>query len=75
MQTLRLFLEQMAGGALYPDHPLKKGEEWKVSMSSPPSKGFPFRSEGENVLRFVEGKTVNKIVVVPGRLVNIVVSG
>jgi len=53
MQTLRLFLEQMAGGALYPDHPLKKGEEWKVSMSSPPSKGFPFRSEGENVLRFV----------------------
>ena len=29
----------------------------------------------ENVRRFVEGKTVKKIVVVPGRLVNIVVTG
>ncbi|MDH3998090.1 MAG: leucine--tRNA ligase, partial [Desulfuromonadales bacterium] len=29
----------------------------------------------ENVGRFVEGKTVRKVVVVPGRLVNVVVSG
>lgn len=53
MQTLRVFLEQMGGGALYPDHPLKEGEEWKLSMNSPPSKGFPFMMEGENTLRFV----------------------
>ena len=53
MQTLRVFLEQMGGGALYPDHPLKDGEEWKLSLSAPPSKGFPFKMEGENTLRFV----------------------
>ena len=53
MQTLRLFLEQMGGGALYPDHALKKGEEWTVSMNSAPSKSFPFKSQGENTLRFV----------------------
>ena len=55
-QTLRVFLEQLGGGALYPDHPLKDGEEWKMSLSSPPTADFPFAMEGENVLRFV-GKT------------------
>ena len=55
-QTLRVLLEQMGGGALYPDHPLKEGEEWKLSLNSPPTEGFPYTMEGENTLRFV-GKT------------------
>jgi len=28
--------------------------------------------ENENVIRFTEGKTVRKVIVVPGRLVNVV---
>ncbi len=28
----------------------------------------------DNVVRFIEGKTVRKVIVVPGRLVNVVVS-
>lgn len=55
-QTLRVFLEQMGGGAIYPDHALKDGEEWKMSLSGPATKDFPFTMEGENALRFV-GKT------------------
>jgi hypothetical protein len=55
-QTLRVFLEQMGGGALYPDHALKDGEEWKMSLSAPATKDFPFTMEGENVLRLA-GKT------------------
>ena len=31
--------------------------------------------ENENVQRHLEGKTVRKVIVVPGKLVNIVVSG
>ena len=31
--------------------------------------------EHENVQRFLEGNTVRKVIVVPGKLVNIVVSG
>jgi leucyl-tRNA synthetase len=31
--------------------------------------------EDENVLKFTEGKQVRKVIVVPGRLVNIVVAG
>lgn len=73
MQTLRVFLEQMGGGALYPDHPLKEGEEWKLSMNSPPSKGFPFNMEGENTLRFVgkvrHGKV--KAAVIDSRFTNL----
>lgn len=55
-QVLRVFLEQMGGGALYPDHPVKKGEEWKVKLDAPASGDYPFAAEGENILRFV-GKT------------------
>jgi hypothetical protein len=55
-QTLRVFLEQMGGGALYPNHALKDGEEWKMNVNSPATKDFPFAMEGENVLRLA-GKT------------------
>jgi hypothetical protein len=60
-QTLRVFLEQMGGGALYPDHPLKEGEEWKLSLNSPPTEAFPYTMEGENTLRFVGKTRVGKI--------------
>jgi hypothetical protein len=52
-QILRVFLEQMGGGALFPDHPVKKGEEWKLKLDAPPSGEYPFTVEGENTLRFV----------------------
>jgi hypothetical protein len=55
-QILRVFLEQMGGGGLFPDHPVKKGEEWSLKLDAPPSAEYPFRVEGENTLRFV-GKT------------------
>jgi hypothetical protein len=55
-QMLRLFLEQMGGQPLYPGHRVKKGEEWKKSLASPPTEGSPFAVEGESTLRYV-GKT------------------
>lgn len=60
-QTLRVFLEQMGGGALYPDHPLKDGEEWKLSLNAPPTEAFPYTMEGENILRLVGKTRVGKI--------------
>jgi hypothetical protein len=55
-QMLRLFLEQMGGQPLYPGHRVKKGEEWKKSLASPPTKDNPFAVEGESTMRYV-GKT------------------
>jgi len=55
-QVLRVFLEQMGGQALYPDQRVKKGEEWKQKISTPPTEAYPFRAEGESTMRFV-GKT------------------
>jgi hypothetical protein len=55
-QTLRQLLEQMGGHALYPDHPVKRGEEWKQKLDAPPTDAQPFAVEGESTLRFV-GKT------------------
>jgi len=55
-QILRMFLEQMGGNALYPDHPVKRGEEWKQKLSAAPAADYPFSVEGESTLRFA-GKT------------------
>lgn len=55
-QLLRVFLEQIGGNALYPDHPVKKGEEWKRKLDAPASETNPFSVEGENTMRYV-GKT------------------
>jgi hypothetical protein len=55
-QMLRLFLEQIGGSALYPGHRVKKGEEWKQRLDSPPTAGSPFAVEGESTMRYV-GKT------------------
>jgi hypothetical protein len=55
-QILLMFLEQMGGNALYPDHRVKPGEEWKRKLSAAPTADHPFSVEGESTLRFV-GKT------------------
>ena len=55
-QALRQLLEQMGGHALYPDHRVKRGEEWKQKIDTPPTDAQPFTVEGESTLRFV-GKT------------------
>lgn len=55
-QILHLFLDQVGGNALYPDHPVKRGEEWKRTLAAQPSDQYPLSMEGENTLRYV-GKT------------------
>jgi hypothetical protein len=55
-QTLRFFLEQVAGNTLYPERPVKPGEAWKRKFDSPASAAYPYNVEGENTLRYV-GKT------------------
>jgi hypothetical protein len=55
-QMLRLFLEQMGGQALYPDHPVKRGEEWTQKLDSLPRGDYPFQVQGKSTLRY-SGKT------------------
>lgn len=55
-QILRLFLEQMGGVGLYPDHAVKKGEEWKYDLHAQPTQDYPFFVEGTSTLRYV-GRT------------------
>jgi hypothetical protein len=55
-EVLKLFLEQMGGNALYPDHRVKPGEEWKRKLLTPASEATPYSMEGESTLRYV-GKT------------------
>jgi hypothetical protein len=43
----------MGGRAFYPAHRVKKGEEWKQSLASPPTDGNPFAVEGESTMRYV----------------------
>ena len=56
LQMLRLFLEQMGGQSLYPDHPVKAGEEWTQNLDAQPLKDYPFQVEGKSTLHF-SGKT------------------
>jgi len=51
-QALRLLLEQMGGNSLYPDHPVKPGEEWKRKLDAPPSADHPFKMDGETTLHY-----------------------
>lgn len=55
-EVLKLFLDQMGGNALYPDHGVKPGEEWKQKLSEAASESYPYSMEGESTLRYV-GKT------------------
>jgi len=51
-QMLRLFLEQMGGQALYPDHPVKPGDEWKQDLNAAPRPDYPFKVRGESTMHF-----------------------
>jgi hypothetical protein len=55
-EVLKLFLDQMGGNALYPDHRVKPGDEWKQKLSEPASESYPYVMEGESTLRYA-GKT------------------
>lgn len=55
-QILRVFLEHMGGSALYPDHAVRKGEEWTQKLDAAASTASPFSVQGESTMRFV-GKT------------------
>jgi len=56
MQMLRLYLEQMGGESIYPDHRVKVGEEWTRDLSAQPAKNYAFQVEGKNTLHY-SGKT------------------
>lgn len=55
-QILRLFLEQISGNMMYPDHRVKPGEEWKRNLATQANAQYPFSMEGESTLRY-SGKT------------------
>lgn len=55
-QMLQIFLEHMGGSALYPDRPVRQGEEWTQKLDAPASASSPFSVQGESTMRFV-GKT------------------
>jgi len=56
LQMLRLFLEQMGGQSLYPDHRVKVGEEWSQKLDAHPLKDYPFQVRGKSTLHY-SGKT------------------
>ncbi|MFZ0962832.1 MAG: hypothetical protein WAO35_18345 [Terriglobia bacterium] len=56
MQMLRLFLEQMGGHSLYPDHRLKVGEVWSQNLDAQPLKDYPFQVRGKSTMQY-SGKT------------------
>jgi hypothetical protein len=56
LQMLRLFLEQMGGQSLYPDHGVKVGEEWSQNLDAQPIKNYPFQVGGKSTLHY-SGKT------------------
>jgi hypothetical protein len=56
LQMLRLFLEQMGGQSLYPDHPVKEGDEWSQDLNAQPLKDYPFKVSGKSTLHY-SGKT------------------
>jgi hypothetical protein len=52
LQMLRLFLEQMGGQSLYPDHRVKVGEEWSQKLDAQPLKEYPFQVQGKSTLHY-----------------------
>jgi hypothetical protein len=56
LQMLRLFLEQMGGQSLYPDHRVKVGEEWAQKLDAQPAKDYPFQVQGKSTMHY-SGKT------------------
>ena len=51
-QMMRLFLEQMGGQSLYPDHPVKQGDEWTQKLDSEARADYPFQVQGLNTLHY-----------------------
>jgi len=58
-EILRMFLEQMGGHAIYPDHRVKRGEEWNVKLNGARKDDYPYTLKGQSTFRFV-GKTRHK---------------
>ncbi len=56
VQMVRLFLEQMGGQSLYPDHRVKIGDEWTQKLDAPPGKDYQFQENGKSILHY-SGKT------------------
>lgn len=56
LQMLRLFLEQMGGQSLYPDHRVKEGDEWTQNLDAQPLEDYPFKVSGKGTLHY-SGKT------------------
>ena len=56
LQMLKFFLEQMGGQSLYPDHPVKQGDEWSQDLDAQPVKNYPFQVGGKSTLHY-SGKT------------------
>jgi hypothetical protein len=56
MQMLRLYLEQMDGQSVYPDHPIKVGEQWSQTLDSPPTSDYQFQQQGKSTFQY-SGKT------------------
>ena len=52
LQMLRLFMEQMGGQSLYPDHRVKVGDEWSQKLDAPPSKDYQFQVQGKSTLHY-----------------------
>jgi hypothetical protein len=52
MQMMRLFLEQMGGQSLFPDHRVKVGDEWSQSLDAPPAKDYPFEVKGKSIMHY-----------------------
>jgi len=51
-QALRLMLEHTVDTSLYPDHKVKRGEEWKRKLDAEASADYPFQMQGESTSRF-----------------------
>lgn len=56
IQMVRMFLEQMGGQSLYPDHRVKVGEEWSQTLDAQPAKNYPYQVHGKSTMRY-SGKT------------------
>jgi len=56
LQMVRLFLEQMGGQSLYPDHPVRVNEEWTQNLDAQPAKDYPFQVHGKSTMHY-SGKT------------------
>jgi len=52
LQMMRLFLEQMGGQSLYPNHPVSVGEEWSQKLDAEPLKNYPFQVQGKSTLHY-----------------------